>query len=78
MCVCVLFVSSTSDIGFNPSTHAITVKSQSAKDIDQYFKTQLRVEDSRPPKVGTKLPNGLSKLGERAHDRNLISAMGGI
>ena len=39
--------------GFNPSEIAVTVNRQSAKDIDQYFKTKLHVEDSRPPKVGT-------------------------
>ena len=51
--VFILFVFGTSDIDFNPSAGAITVNSQSAKDIDQYFKTQLHVEDSRPPNVGT-------------------------
>ena len=43
MCSCVLFVSSTSVIGLNSS----------AKDIDQHFKTELNVENSLPPKVGT-------------------------
>ena len=45
MSVCVLFVSSRSDIVFNPSVGAITDHSQSAKDIDPYFKSQLYVED---------------------------------
>ena len=45
MLVCVLFVSSTSGIVFNPSAGAITDYSQSAKDIDPYFKSQLYVED---------------------------------
>ena len=68
MCSCVLFVSSTSVIGFNSST----------KDTDQYFKTELNVEDSLPPKVCTHFPNGLSKFGERAHDTNLISTVVGF
>ena len=38
---CVLFVPSTLGIIFNPSTGAITDHSQSAKDIDLYFKSQL-------------------------------------
>ena len=42
MPMCVLFVS---DIVFNPSAGAITDHSQSAKDIDPYFKSQLYVED---------------------------------
>ena len=45
MPVCVLFVSSRSGIVFNPSAGAITDHSQSAKDIDPYFKSQLYVED---------------------------------
>ena len=52
VCMCVLLVSSTSDIVFNPSASAMTVNNQSAKDIDQYFKTKLHVEDSLQPKVG--------------------------
>ena len=53
MCVCVLFASSMSDIGVNSSASAITVNNQLTKDIDQYFKTELHVEDSLLPKVGT-------------------------
>ena len=45
MPVCVLFVSSRSGIVFNPNAGAITDHSQSAKDIDPYFKSQLYVED---------------------------------
>ena len=45
MPVYVLFVSSRSGIVFNPSAGAITDYSQSAKDIDPYFKSQLYVED---------------------------------
>ena len=45
MTVCVLFVCSRSDIVFNPSAGAITDHSQSANDIDPYFKSQLYVED---------------------------------
>ena len=51
--VYVLFVSNTSNIGFNSSANAITVNNLLAKDIDQYFKTELNVEDSLPPKVDT-------------------------
>ena len=39
--MCVLFVSSRSGFVFNPSSGAITDLSQSAKDIDLYFKSQL-------------------------------------
>ena len=46
MPVCVLFVSSRSGIVFNPSAGAITNHSQSAKDIDPYFKSQLYAEDT--------------------------------
>ena len=45
MPVCVQFVSSRSGNVFNPSAGAITDHSQSAKDIDPYFKSQLYVED---------------------------------
>ena len=45
MSVCVLFVSSRSGTVFNPNAGAITDHSQSAKDIDPYFKSQLYVED---------------------------------
>ena len=77
-CTCVLFVSSRSGIVFNPSTGAVTDHSQSTKCIDSYFKSQLYEEDPGHRKLVLILPNGLSKLGERAHDRNLISAVGGI
>ena len=54
-CACsyVLFVSNTSNIGFNSSANAITANNLLAKDIDQYFKIELNVKDSLPPKVGT-------------------------
>ena len=45
MPVCVLIVSSRSGVVFNPSAGEITDHSQSAKDIDSYFKSQLYVED---------------------------------
>ena len=45
MPVCALFVSSRSDIVCNPSAGAITDDSQSAKNIDPYFKSQLYAED---------------------------------
>ena len=66
----VLFVSSRSGIIFNPSAGAITDHSQSAKDIDPHFKSQLYQEDPGHQKPVLILPNGLSKPGERAHDRN--------
>ena len=68
MCSCVLFVSSTSVIGFNSS----------AKDIDQYFKTSSMWRTPCHQKSVLILPNGLSKFGERAHDRNLISTVVGF
>ena len=70
MPVCVLFVSSKSGIVFNPSAGAIIEHSQSAKDIDQYCKSNLYVEDPGHQKPVLILPNRLSKPGERAHDRN--------
>ena len=79
MAVCVLFVSSRSDIVFKPSADVITEHTQSAKDIDTYFKSQRYVEDTGHRKPVLILPNGLSKTGERAHDINLnFSAMSGI
>ena len=45
MPMCVLLVSSGSGIVFNLGAGAITYHSQSAKDIDSYFKSQLYVED---------------------------------
>ena len=72
------FVSSRSNIVFNPSACAITDHSQSVKDIDLYFKSLLYVEDPGHRKPVFILPNGPSKRGERAHGRNLISAAGGI
>ena len=68
--VCVLFVFSRFGIVFNPSADAITKHSQSAKDIDPYFKSQLYVEDHGHRKLVLILLNGLRKPGERAHDRN--------
>ena len=70
MPLCVLFMSSRSGIVFNPSAGAITDHNQSAKDIDPYFKSQLYVEDPGYRKPVLILPNGLSKPGERAGDRN--------
>ena len=52
MCVCVLFVSSRSGIVFNSIVSVITDKSRSVKDIDQYFKSQLYVEDPASRKDG--------------------------
>ena len=61
MPVCVLFVSSRSSIIFSSSVGAITDHSQSAKDIDPYFKSQLYVEDLGHRKPVLILLNGLSK-----------------
>ena len=69
MLVCVLFVSSRSGIIFNLSAGALTDHSQSAKDLDPYFKSQLYEEDPGHRKPVLILPNGPSKPGERAHDR---------
>ena len=67
MPVCVYcFVSSWWGFVYNPSAGAITDQSQSAKDIDPYFKSQLYVEDPCHRKPELILQNGLSKLGERA------------
>ena len=44
MPLCVLFVSIRSGIVFNPSADAVTDHSQSAKDIDPYFKSELYSE----------------------------------
>ena len=70
MPVCVLFVSSRSGIVFNQSAGAITDHSQSAKDIDPHFNSQLYVEDPGHRKLVLILPNELTKPGERTHDRN--------
>ena len=70
MPMCKLFVSSRSGIVFNPSASAITDHSQSVKDIDPYFKSQLYVKDPGHRTPVLILQNGLSKPGERAHDRN--------
>ena len=71
-------MSSQSGIIFNLSAGAVTDYSQSANDVDQYFKSQLYVDDPGHRKPVLNLPNELSKPGERAHDRNLISAVIGI
>ena len=70
MPVCVLFVSSRSGVVFNLSAGAITDHSPSSKDIDPYFKSQFYVEDTGHRKPLLVFSNGLSKPGERAHDRN--------
>ena len=67
---CVYCLSSRSGIVFNPSADASTDHSQSAKDIDPCFKSQFYVEDPDHRRPVLILPNGLSKPGERAHDRN--------
>ena len=64
MPLCLLFVSSTSHIVFNPSAGEITDLSQSAK-----IKSQLCGGPGHPKPLLV-LPNVLSKQGEQAHDRN--------
>ena len=63
-----MFVSSTS-VSCSNRAFAITDHSQSAKGIDPYLVLAL-CGGARSPKTGTHFMNGLSKLGERAHDRN--------
>ena len=78
MPMCVLFVSSRSSIVVNPSVGAITDNSQSAKDLDPYFKSQLYVEDNGHRKAVLIVPNWLSKSGKRARTKKfLISAVNG-
>ena len=60
MPVYVLFVSSRSGIVFNSSAGAVIYHSQSAKDINPYFKSQLYVKDLGHGKPVLILPNGLS------------------
>ena len=65
--LCILFVSSTSGIVFNPRAGAtITDDSQSVKDRNPY--SLALCGGPRTPKAGTHLPNGLSKPRELAHD----------
>ena len=64
MSECILVVCSRSGIIFNPSAGAITDHSQSAKDVDPYFQSQLYAEDSGHQKAVLTLPNGLNKPGE--------------
>ena len=59
MPVCVLFMSNRSGIVFNPSAGAITDHSQSAKDVDPYFKSKLYVDDPGHRKPVLILPNRL-------------------
>ena len=60
---------------FYPSAGAIPDHSQLAKDIVPYFKSQLHVKDPSHRKPVLILP---SLPGERAHDKNLNSAVGDI
>ena len=75
---CVQFVSSTSGIVFNPSAGAITDHSQSAKDIDPYFKSQLYLADPGHRKPVLILQNGLNKQESGRTIKILISDLGGI
>ena len=76
--VCVLFLYSRSGVVFNPNAGAITDHSHSVNDIDPYFKSRLYAENPSNLKPVLTLFNWLSKPGGRSHDRNLISAVGGI
>ena len=71
MPVCVL--SSRSDVVYNRSAGSITDHSQSAKDIDPWFKSQLNVEDPGHRKPVLILSGGLSKPGERASARQKVN-----
>ena len=53
----------------NPIAGAINDHSQSAKDENLYFKSQLYVKDPDHQKPVLILPNWLNNPGERAHDR---------
>ena len=61
---------STSGIVFNPSAGAITDHSQSMKDKDSSFKSHFYVAKPGHRKPVLILLTGLSKPGERAHDRD--------
>ena len=75
MPVCVVFMSSRSGIVFNPSASAVSDHSQSAKDIDPYFKSQLCGGPS-PPKAGTNFTDWAEVTGRAS--TNLILAVGGF
>ena len=60
------FVSSRSGVVFIQNADAITDHSQSTKDIDPYFKSQLYMEDLGHRKPELILPIWLSKPSERA------------
>ena len=78
MPVCVLFVPSRLGIVFNPGAGAITDDSQSAKEIDPYFRSK-RCDGPCYCKPDFILWNGWVKPESVvAYDRNLISAVGGI
>ena len=70
MPVCVLFVSSRSGIVFNSSAgQALTIANQQRTSTHILSPSSVENPGHRRPVLI--LPNGLSKLGERAHDRNL-------
>ena len=73
-------MSTTLGIILNPSAGAITDHSQSAKDIDSYFKSQLYVEEWRAPT--TENQYSFYQMDWVNHSasaqQKLISAMGGI
>ena len=75
-CVCVLFVSSRSDIVFNPIVSVITDQSQSAKDIARILSPSSMWRTSPAEKMVCILP--YSKPEERVHDRYYISDVGRI
>ena len=76
MPVCVPFESSRSDIVFNPSAGAMTDHSQSAKDINPYFKSQLYVEDTES-RYSLYRMGRVNPESERTTEI-LLSAVGGI
>ena len=68
MPVCVLFVSSRWGIVFNPGAGAITEDSQSAKEIDPYFRSK-RCDGPLLLQAGFHFMERLSKPGERSSVR---------
>ena len=78
MPVCVLFVSSRSGIVFYPSAGEFTDHSQSAKDIDPYFKSKLYVKDPGNRKPLLIYGMGWVNPESERMTESFISVVGGI
>ena len=78
MPVCVLSVSSRSGIVFNPSAGTITDHSQSVKDIDPYFKSQLYVENPVHRKPVRYSFYRIGRVNTKSERKIYFSAVGGI